>query len=78
MKWERHLYWNDFGEAVQKHLRAQGEAEEQPEPLVERDVVVAAAIENGPEGSDYGSEDEQAESLHPIEQLITTAAAGLH
>ena len=33
------------------------------------------AIENGPEGGDYGSEDEQAESLH--EHLIATAAAGI-
>ena len=70
----RELSRNDLGHAVIEHLGGQGQADEQPKPLVQRDVLDAPTIEVRPdEGSDR-RDDQQPERLHPIEHRVAAVA----
>src|ERR1700693_1597624 len=73
-KRERHLERSGFVDAVQQQLRGKGEADEQTKPLMQRDVVLAFAVENGPDsGCEHGA-DQNAKRQDPVERFVAAAA----
>ena len=72
---ERHLERNDFGQAVPKHLRSKDKTNKEPEPFVQRYIVVALAIEKRPDAYGGNREDQQAKGQHPVEGFVAAAAA---